>query len=319
MKIWNSLNQAKKYLTDLKINTAVTIGNFDGVHQGHQVIIQRTINLAREISGQAVAISFASHTDNAFGQQPPLLNQPVIRRELLAKMGLDALLEIEFDQQFAALLPEVFFQTWLVAGLKTRGIVVGYDFRFGSEGRGDFKLLQNLSSKKQIIVEQIPPVSENGEIISSSKIRQLIATGNIELANKMLGYPFVITGEVVPGEQRGRNLGFPTANIHLEPTYLLPAFGVYLVDFEIVEGKYYGVANVGLKPTFGVALQPLTEVHLFGTTIDLYQKQARIRFLSFIRPEIRFKDSETLKRQISADVKKAQELLTIFTGPRSIS
>jgi riboflavin kinase/FMN adenylyltransferase len=308
MRIWNSLEQAKQELKILKAATAVTIGNFDGVHRGHQVIIERTVQLAKAFSGQAVVISFASHTETVLGKQPQLLNQPDIRKGLLAKLGVDALLEIEFNQQFATLSPEAFFQTWLVDGLRAQAIVIGYDFRFGAKGRGDFNLLQNLCASQQIIIEQIPPVQDQGDIISSSIIRQLIAGGDIELANRMLGYPFEIMGEVVLGEQRGRSLGFPTANIHLAPEYVLPAYGVYLVSFEALGQAYYGVASVGVKPTFGV-YSPLIEVHLLDTTIDLYHKEARVRFLRFIRPEIRFRSVDELKEQIVRDIVIARKYL----------
>jgi riboflavin kinase / FMN adenylyltransferase len=310
MKIWKTLAEANEQLSALKTVSAVTIGNFDGVHQGHQAIIGRTIELAKRISGQAVVVSFSVHTEFALGHQPPLINQPVIRDELLSKLGFDALLEIEFDREFSALSPETFFQTWLVEGLKACSLVVGYDFRFGFEGRGDFNLLQQLCVAKQIMIEQIAAVAENEEIISSSKIRKLIAKGDIELANKMLGYPFEIAGVVVQGEQRGRILGFPTANIHLDPQYLLPAYGVYLVEFVVDRVIYYGIANVGVKPTFGV-YTPLIEVHLLDTCLDLYQKEVRIRFLIFIRPEIRFSDAEALKTQIAKDVQVSRTYLHI--------
>jgi riboflavin kinase / FMN adenylyltransferase len=310
MRIWSSLEQVKQELSILKAYTAVTIGNFDGVHRGHQTIIHRTVQLAKAISGQAVVVSFASHTETVLGKQPQLLNQPAIRRNLLDKLGVDVLLEIEFNRQFATLSPEAFFQTWLIEGLKARAIVIGYDFRFGAEGRGDFNLLQNLNVSKQLMIEQIPPVLDKGAIISSSKIRQLITEGEIELANSMLGYPFEIMGEVVPGEQRGRSLGFPTANIHLAPEYLLPAYGVYFVSFAALGKVYYGVASVGVKPTFGV-YSPLIEVYLLDTTVDLYHKDAKVSFLRFIRPEIRFQDSRELINQITQDVESAKRLLKL--------
>jgi riboflavin kinase/FMN adenylyltransferase len=308
MKIWHSLAQANHELLSKKTNSTVTIGNFDGVHRGHQAIIGRTIQLAKQISGQAVVVSFTNHTEKFLGEQPGLLNQPVIRRELMAQLGLDALLEIKFDEHFAALTPEDFFQIWLVEGLQAHAVVVGHDFRFGAGARGDFQLLQILNVDNRMSIEQMPAVAENGEIISSSRIRQLIAAGSIEIANKMLGYPFEIEGIVVKGEQRGRTLGFPTANIHLGPEFLLPAYGVYLVDFTVDGVLYNGIANVGVKPTFGV-YSPLIETYLLDTNIDLYQKNARIRFLRFIRPEIRFSDSEALKKQMIKDVQAGRRYL----------
>jgi riboflavin kinase/FMN adenylyltransferase len=311
MKIWKNLTQASEELKILNAVSAVTIGNFDGVHRGHQAIIRRTTELARQIAGYAIIITFSSHTNNVLDRQPPLLNQPPIRKELFSKQEFDGLLEIDFDQEFATLTPEAFFQTWLVEGLNARAVVVGYDFRFGAKGRGDFALLQKVANAKQILTEQLPAVVESGEIISSSKIRQLIMAGNIETANKMLGYPFQISGVVVKGEQRGRILGFRTANIHLDPEYVLPAYGVYIVDFAIEGTVFKGVASVGVKPTFG-EYAPLIEVHLLDTECDLYYKEVRVSFLKYIRPEIHFPDADSLKTQIAKDVQEARAYINSF-------
>ncbi|HBE79715.1 MAG TPA: riboflavin biosynthesis protein RibF, partial [Firmicutes bacterium] len=275
MRIWKSLAEAAEELTVLKAGTAVTIGNFDGVHRGHQRIIGRTIQLAQKIAGQAVVISFSNHSDLFLGRPTLLLNQPSIRHRLLNELGVDVLLEVEFSHSLANLSPEKFFNTWLIEGLKTKAIVIGHDFHFGAGGRGDFGLLLKEGAAKQIIVEQMPAITEKGEVVSSSKIRQLIADGDIKTANEMLGHPFEITGNVVTGEQRGRSLGFPTANIHLEPQYILPAYGVYWVSFTVDGMVLYGVANVGVKPTFGV-YAPLIEVYLFDTNLDLYGKEVRV-------------------------------------------
>jgi riboflavin kinase/FMN adenylyltransferase len=308
MKIWNSLAEAAEEQAVLKAGTAVTIGNFDGVHRGHRRIIGRTTQLAQKIAGQAVVISFSNHSDLFLGRPTLLLNQPSIRHRLLNELGIDILLEVEFNQPLANLSPEEFFYTWLIEGLKTKAVVIGHDFRFGAGGRGDFNLLLKEGAAKQIIIEQIPAIIEKGEVISSSKIRQLIAEGDIKTANEMLGYPFEITGKVVIGEHRGRSLGFPTANIHLEPQYILPAYGVYLVSF-IVDGTVlYGVANVGVKPTFGINA-PLTEVYLLDTTLDLYGKEVRIAFLQFIRRELKFLNSDELKQQMTQDVRLARKLI----------
>ncbi len=303
MKIWEKLGEAKQDLTNTI--SAVTIGNFDGVHRGHQMIIRSTIELARQLSGQAIVVSFSNHTDGIVGERPPLLNQPVIREELLSKLGVDGLLVIEFNREFAELTPEIFFEQWLVKGLKTRAIVVGYDFKFGAAGRGDYQLLQQLCNPKDIVHKQIDAVREDGQIISSSMIRQLISAGKIELANEMLGYHFEIVGTVAHGEQRGRTLGFPTANIQLDPQYLLPAYGVYLVEF-VVEGKtFLGVAGVGVKPTFGI-YAPMIEVYVLDTEQDFYNKTVRVRFLRFLRAETQFTDADALKKQIAVDVNMAR-------------
>lgn len=308
MKIWNSILQARQEIVKLKLSSVVTIGNFDGVHRGHQAIIGRTLANAHQLKSLAIALTFSNHTESLLGEAPFLLNMPFIRRELLAKQGLDALLEVEFTQTLADLEPETFFKTWLIEALNIRALVVGHDFRFGSAGRGDLQLLEQMAVKNGILLERIAPIQEGGATISSSKIRQFLAEGHIEQANRMLGYNFMIEGEVIEGEQLGRKLGYPTANIRLKPEYLLPCYGVYLVRLSVENSFYFGIANVGIKPTFGIS-NPLVEIYLFEVELNLYHKIVRVEFFRFIRPENRFAGPEALRAQIERDVEAAQGLL----------
>lgn len=308
MKIWNSILQARQEINNLKLNSVVTIGNFDGVHRGHQAIIKRTLDLAQELNSLAIALTFSNHTESLLGESPLLLNIPLFRRKLLSKQGLDGLLEVEFNQNLADMEPETFFETWLVKGLNIKALVIGHDFRFGQSGRGDYQLLKRMAVETGISLERVAPVREGDEVISSSRIRQLLAEGRIEKANRMLGYNFMIEGEVIKGEQIGRKLGYPTANIRLEPEFLLPCYGVYLVRLSVENVFYFGVANVGIKPTFG-RFHPLVEVYLFDVEINLYHKIVQVEFLRFIRPENRFAGPEALRVQIAQDVENAQNLL----------
>jgi riboflavin kinase/FMN adenylyltransferase len=307
MQIWNSIEEAGREVSAFDTNTysVVTIGNFDGVHQGHQAIIGRVVELARAKKLLSMVLTFTNHTGSLFGKRPPLLNQPDFRRELLQRQGLNALLEVEFDETVAKLSPERFFEEWLVEHLRVRNIVIGHDFKFGVKGSGDYRLLRKLAAEHPIEIEQIPPVLHQGTVISSSRIRHLIRHGHIEAANECLGYPFSVTGTVVTGEQRGRGLGFPTANIYQAPEYLLPAYGVYLVTFTVAGRAYDGIASVGVKPTFGV-YDPLIEVHLFDVNLDLYRQTARVEFIRFIRPEVRFHNSNELREQIVKDIETAK-------------
>jgi riboflavin kinase/FMN adenylyltransferase len=311
MQIWKNILQARQELSKTKATTVVTIGNFDGVHCGHQAIMRRAVELAREKDSLAVVLTFHNHTDGFWGEPPFLLNNPAIRQQLLAKQGIDRLLEVEFDRNFAVLEPEAFYHTWLREGLHVQTIVVGYDFSFGARKRGDYQLLLNLGREDQVAIERVPPIYQDHELISSSKIRQLLAEGQIDQANQMLGYPFLITGEVVNGEKIGRKMGFPTANIHLDVRYLLPCYGVYLVKLSFENKGFYGLANVGIKPTFGKSL-PLVEVYLFDVEINLYQKLVRVEFIKFIRPENRFSGPEALKKQIARDIEVAKSHLVDF-------
>jgi len=318
MIIWNSILEARRELLKENRRTAVTIGNFDGVHRGHQAIMRRTVELTREEGGLAVVLSFSNHSDDLLGERPFLLNNPALRKQLFERQGVDALLEVPFDRDFAAMEAETFFRQWLVEGLKIRSLVVGYDFRFGASGKGDYHLLRELADASGVHLERIPPVMEGDTIISSSVIRQLLAQGQIELANKMLGYPFTIDGPVVKGEQIGRRLGFPTANIRIEPQYLLPCYGVYLVRMIDGEKGFYGLANVGIKPTFG-QYKPLVEVYLMDVEVNLYGHHVRIEFLRFIRPENRFSGPESLQRQINHDLETARKYLNQLTVDSSFS
>lgn len=313
MQIWNSIEQAAQSIAAADTYSVVTIGNFDGVHRGHQAIIRRIVDLAEVKQLLSIVLTFANHTGSFLGKRPPLLNPSGLRRELLRCQGLDAVLEVEFDQSLAKLSPEKFFQEWLIERLRARAIVIGHDFKFGAKGLGNYRLLRKLGSMQQIDIEQIAPVLENGVVISSSKIRQLIRQGHIEPANQMLGYRYAIIGEVVKGEQRGRSLGFPTANIHLAPEYLLPGFGVYWVAFTVEGQTYDGIASVGVKPTFGV-YEPLVEVHLFDVSLDLYYKTAQIEFEKFLRPEIHFPNANALQEQIKKDIETAKG----FIGDRDL-
>ncbi|HYH05168.1 MAG TPA: bifunctional riboflavin kinase/FAD synthetase [Bacillota bacterium] len=308
MEIWQTILQARQELNKSKGTTVITIGNFDGVHRGHQQIMRQTVELARQHDSLAVVLTFKAHSDGLVGEQPLLLNTPSLRQGLLAREGIDRLLEVEFDRNFAALEAEVFFQTWIEEGLHAKGLVVGYDFRFGAGRRGDYQLLKSLGKEQRIQIEQVSPVYEAGELISSSKIRQLLAEGQTDLANRMLGYAFAIEGKVIEGEQLGRKLGFPTANVYLEPQYLLPCYGVYLVRLIEDTRSFFGVANVGIKPTFGKYL-PLVEVYLFDVEVNLYGHFVQIEFLKFIRPENRFSGPEALKGQIARDVAAAKGYL----------
>ncbi len=312
MKLWNSILQARQEISKSKKSSVVTIGNFDGVHRGHQAIIRHTIAKASQLDSLAIALTFSKHTESVLGEAPLLLNMPIVRRELLTKQGLDALLEVEFSENFAGLEPETFFNAWLMDGLNIRALVVGHDFRFGSAGRGDYLLLEEMVVDKGIYLEKIAPIKENGAIISSSKIRQLLAEGHIEQANRMLGYNFLIEGEVIEGERLARKLGYPTANIRLEPEYLLPCYGVYLVRIFINDHLYFGIANVGIKPTFG-DYHPLVEIYLFDVELNLYHKNIRVEFLKFIRPENRFAGPEALRTQIGRDVEAAKDFLNELT------
>lgn len=311
MHIWNSLDAARQELIQAAAHTVVTIGNFDGVHLGHRAIIGRALEMAKSSHCLGVVATFTNHTGSLWGKKPPLITTPAVRRAILSELGIDGLLEIEFNRDLAAMEPEKFFQSWIVDGLHARGLVVGYDFHFGNRARGDFELLQRLCEAGEIRIERVPPFNIDGEVASSSRIRELLAAGSLEAANRVLGEYYRLTGRVIQGEQRGRTLGFPTANLPLDPDFMVLRYGVYLVRMR-VDGmeadEYYGLANIGVKPTFG-HYNPLLEVYLIDVEPDLYSREVTVEFLHFIRNEIRFPDAAALVNQMRQDLEKARELL----------
>ncbi|HEX3046635.1 MAG TPA: bifunctional riboflavin kinase/FAD synthetase [Bacillota bacterium] len=307
MNVWSTLEDCRRDILAIGKPTIATVGNFDGVHRGHQAILRRMMALKQARNLPAIMLTFENHTESLLGKQPGLLNTPEFRRELLARQGVDGVLEVEFNRELASLGPEGFFSTWLMDGMRVGGLVVGYDFKFGAGARGDYQMLEKLGAAEGIRVERVSPVQEGEIVISSSKIRELISQGAIEIANQLLGYSFLVTGEVVKGEQRGRGLGFPTANLSLKPGYIQPKFGVYLVKFRTGEDSYFGVASIGVKPTFG-QYAPLLEVHLFDVQLDLYGQLAQVEFLKFIRPEQKFANAEALVAQMKKDLQMAKDL-----------
>lgn len=313
MRIWNSLDAAHHELIQAAAHTVVTMGNFDGVHLGHRAIIRRTLEMAKKSRCLAVVATFTNHTDSLWGKKPPLITTPAVRRAIFSELGIDGMLEIEFNRDVAALEPEEFFQSWVADGLRARGLVVGYDFHFGNKARGDFDLLKRLCEAGEIRIERVPALVIDGEVASSSRIRKLLAAGNLEAANRVLGGYYRLTGRVIHGEQRGRTLGFPTANLPLAPEFMVLRFGVYLVRMrvdgkEAGAGEYYGLASIGVKPTFG-DYDPLLEVYLIDAELDLYSREVTVEFLHFIRDEIRFPDAKALVSQMRQDLGTARELL----------
>ncbi len=255
-------------------NAVVTIGNFDGVHLGHRKIIELTLKKARERGGIAIAYTFRPHPQVALRPDTDLqlLSTYDEKIELLQNSGLDLVIEEPFSREFSTTSPQQFFQDVLIRRLNAVEIVVGYDFAFGKGREGHLEAMEAFCKQDAIGLTIVPPLRTEGEVISSSRIRQHLLTGDLEAANRLLGREFSYRGIVIKGEQRGRKLGFPTANLKLENKLALP-YGVY-ATWATLNGKVYpSVTNVGVRPTFrdseGKELPALEETHLLDTTIDL--------------------------------------------------
>lgn len=298
---WHGLKDKHKKLV-------VGLGNFDGVHIGHQKLISELLALAREVEGIPAVFTFHPHPLAVLKPEscPPLLLSQESKQKFIARLGVDILLLAPFDVIFASLSPKDFIKTVLHEEIGTRGVVVGYNYTFGHRGKGTPALLEELSSVYNYQVRVVPPVMVVGQAVSSTLIRGLLMKGEVAEAAKFLGYYPFMEGQVVAGERRGSTLGFPTANLEIDQTLLVPANGVYSAKVHIDGDTYYGVANIGVKPTFQGKMRNL-EVHLLDFYKDLYGKQIKVSFTRRLREEKRFSTPTDLIKQIERDILDARE------------
>ncbi|RDV82520.1 bifunctional riboflavin kinase/FAD synthetase [Ammonifex thiophilus] len=289
----------------------VGLGNFDGVHLGHRRLIERLVAWAAATGGTAAVLTFEPHPAMVLNPQkaPPLLLSSELKRRFLAELGIEVLFILPFTREFASLQPEEFVAEVLVKEMGVKAVFVGYNHTFGRGGKGNPALLASLGERYGFRVEVIPQVVVNGLPVSSTLIRYLLEKGEVEEARRYLGYYPLYLGTVVSGDGRGRELGFPTANLELEEGILLPACGVYLVRVRVLEKNWYGVANVGVLPTFGERERPRIEVFLFDFQGELYGLKMEVSFLRRLREERRFRSPEELVAQIRRDVACAREII----------
>jgi riboflavin kinase/FMN adenylyltransferase len=290
-------------------NPVVTIGNFDGVHLGHREIFRRVKQAASECGGVSVVITFAPHPLKVVksSRHLQLINTCAEKELLIAASGIDYLLIIPFDAQFAALTAREFVSSVLVKTIGVKRLVIGYDYAFGRQREGDVAVLQRLGGELGFDVEVLPPLGDGEVVYSSTAIRNLVRAGQVAPVVRFLGRHYSVGGTVVHGDHRGGSLGFPTANVATDKE-LLPADGVYAVKVKIDDILYDGACSIGNKPTFGGTTTAI-EVFIFDFTGDLYGREIRIYFVDRIRDEQCFADAEALKTAIAADVARCRELL----------
>jgi riboflavin kinase / FMN adenylyltransferase len=297
-------------------NAVVTIGTFDGVHKGHQLIIDQMKAEALVIGGETVIITFHPHPRKIIGSRSGklfLLTTMAERTLLLEQAGIDHLVIIPFTEAFAELDPSIYIKNFLVKNFHPHTIIIGYDHRFGKDRQGDYHLMDELSPTYQYIVKEIDEKVLNEVTVSSTRIREALSSGDLKTANDFLGYPYFFEGEVIPGDKRGRTIGFPTANLRLtNADKLTPANGVYAVqvsfnkDGQLLRKK--GMMNIGFRPTVD-GLNHSIEVHLFDFNEDIYGKFIQVYVIQRIRDEIKFQGIEALKAQLEKDRKDALEML----------
>ncbi len=292
----------------------LAIGNFDGVHRGHQALIARAREQAATSAREgetrlAGAMVFEPHPREYFHPERPHFRITSLERKLklFERYGLDLAVVVPFGEPVASLDPGAFAERVLVAGLGIRHVVVGYDFFFGKGRGGSAEDLQRFGSKLGFGVSVVPPVAEGGEVFSSSAIRAEIAQGDVAGAAAMMGHWWSVTGEVVGGAKRGTGMGFPTANVVLPRTTPL-AYGIYAVLVDSPDGQHQGAAYLGTRPTFDNG-PPVLEVFLFDFDDNLYGKHIEVSFVGFIRPDRRFDTMEALMEQMGKDCDKARQML----------
>jgi riboflavin kinase/FMN adenylyltransferase len=288
---------------------SVAIGNFDGVHLGHQEILRQTVESARPKGRDAVVYTFDPHPRLVLKKVPeiPRISTPRERADILEFLGLDILILAEFTPEFAQLSPEEFVQNILVEELGTRDLFVGENYRFGKDRAGNIDTLKKLAPEMNFRVHIVKPVKVGDVLVSSSKIREELERGEIRKANELLGREFNIEGRVIHGHHRGKGLGIPTANIKPE-IKLHPPKGVYAVYTRVGESFYKGVMNIGLNPTFRDR-RVSYEVHILDFDQEIYGEIIKIYMVERLRPEITFNGIEELKAQIGKDIEESKKIL----------
>ena len=291
----------------------VTIGTFDGVHLGHRSIIDQLNHVAMTQEGESVILTFYPHPRMVLHPGDhglELLNTPEEKARLLYEAGVKHLMVYPFSEDFSRISAFDYVRNLLVNGIGAFKVIVGYDHRFGRNREGDFQTLSEWGEMLGFEVEEISAREIDEVNVSSTKIRQALKAGDIEVANKYLGYPYSLTGRVVHGAGRGSGIGFPTANLQIHYPYkLIPANGVYAVRVVCNQGQYNGVMNIGVRPTVDQSGVKSIEIHLFDFSGDLYDAEMTVTLIDRLREEKKFGSIDELKQQISADIMKAKERL----------
>ena len=298
-----------KNLTERISGPVLTLGNFDGVHIGHQAIFRKVVERAQAIQGTSMVFTFEPHPLKVLAPErsPRLLNTFHGKMKLIEASGIDIILCADFTREFADLNPEDFARDILVNRIGVREVYVGYDYAFGRGREGSIDRLRLMGEEHGFSVGVVEAVQVNGSVVSSSLVRDLVANGRVEEVVGLLGRHYAIEGNVVHGASRGHTLGFPTANIQTANEQL-PSYGVYAVRALVAGHTIDGVTSIGVRPTFGSGPVSI-EVFLFDFDGDLYGKHVEVSFIKRLRGEQKFQDADTLIRQINLDVQQAKEAL----------
>ena len=292
--------------------SSLALGFFDGVHPGHQAVIKKAVDEAKALGAVPAVITFKEHPRAlTLGKSPPLLTLPDQRLEICEELGIEAALLLSFTEELCRLAPADYVQQVLVESMGACSLSVGFNHRFGRNRIGTPELLAELGKDMGFSVHVAPEVDIEGGPVSSSRIREALASADVDLARKLLGRAYAVHGKVVRGDGRGRSIGFPTANIESADELIIPARGVYSGFCRLQDGKTYAcIINVGLRPTFVDTNLSRTEVHIFDFNEDIYEQFMTVRFNHFIREERKFSGIDELKAQIAKDCDVARKQLS---------
>lgn len=308
MKVVRSLGEIRQ-----DSRSVVTVGTFDGVHLAHQEIIRDVVNRARLNEGRSVVITFEPHPKEvvgASGRQVQLLSTVEERTALLAKLNPDVLFIIHFTWEFSRLTSREFYQTYVVNGIGVGEVVVGYDHTFGRDREAGIEELVKMGQEFNFSVSAVHPFRVEGQVVSSTEIRNALLAGNLMRAESYLGYRYGLSGRVVPGDGRGRTIGYPTANIKpLSEKKIVPARGVYVVGAECRGKQYIGMMNIGVRPTVTEGTVQTLEVNLFDMNENIYGETLRVTFLRRLRDEQKFSSVEELIRQLGKDKEESLQFM----------
>src|SRR5215813_7192043 len=305
---------------DIARPTVLTLGVFDGLHLGHQLIMKTVVDRARASNAVPTVITFEPHPRAVLHPEsaPPLLQTFDQKIEALGVLGIEQTIVIHFNQAFSQIRAEDFLREVVVDRLHAKEVYLGRGFFFGHNREGNIDLLRRVSEQLGFVADEVPEVRLRGKRIGSTVIRQLLSDGRVNLARRMLGRPYGVEGPVAKGDARGADLGFPTANVQPH-NRVIPRRGVYVTS-TLIEGKWRrSVTNIGVRPTFGDALEPSVETHVIGWSGDLYGDVLRVRFLHRLRDERKFGSVDELKKQIKSDVARAMQYFNRLGVKRTLS
>lgn len=290
----------------------VAIGSFDGVHLGHQTIIRELVRETKRNLGQAIVMTFDPHPEEVLrpGQGPKILTSNEEKSKLMAELGVDIHLVLPFTRAFAGFSPEEFAKTVLGDGLRAKAVMVGFNFTFGAGGLGDARCLQRLGAELGIPVRVFDPITVGDETVSSTSIRQLLSVGRVDTVTALLGRRYELDGLVIHGDHRGRQIGFPTANLEISPDRQVPGRGVYAVWVRLNGESFPGMANIGFRPTFDGG-DSRVEMHVIGFEGDLYGRRITAEFIARLRDEVAFSGVDELRAQLQEDLANTRAVLAV--------